>query len=97
MRLYTLFGQPGGGGSLSPACSFSLIYGIVAYQGVTSEQNYIVHATHLFTRQVVKRGFPKTPNLIEQTAIAPNITGSRVLAVTDGFRGHPGYRNFTSL
>ena len=100
MISYITRGQPGGGGSRLPE-STSLIDCVCmcvcvcmcAYVCVRA----CMHVTNLNIFQAFEWFVSKTPYLIEQTPIAPDITGSGVLLEINCFRGSPLYWNLSSL
>ena len=52
---------------------------------------------YLNISQISKRLVSQTPYLIEQTSIAPHITGSGVLLEVDCFWGSPLHRDLTTM
>ena len=59
----------------------------------SSQRNWF----YLWMLHRTKWPVPKAPYLIEQTAIAPDITGSGVLSKVYGFWGCPLYGHFATL
>ena len=53
--------------------------------------------TNLDIPKSLKRFVSEAPNLIEQTPIAPDITGNGILPVVNGFRSRPLHRDLPTL
>ncbi len=53
--------------------------------------------TYLCVSEMSERLLPQCPYLIEHTAVAPDITGRRVLVIVDSLRGRPLDRDFPSV
>ena len=86
-------GHPGGGAKRRPILIHSTTCKVarVVEQADTQHQFRSVHkfSTYVDTTFSCKRVFPQTPNFIEQTAIAPHVTGRGKGGVADQLGGTP--------
>ena len=106
-------GQPGGGGRQYPDCTCFMNYMgycqwnicmYTCYNNIISLHAFLIMQNtdnimvmHLLSGHFLKRFVSKTPYLIQQTAIAPHITGTGVLAKDKSFWCCPLDRDLPSM
>lgn len=73
-----------------------MLQGIIGYIRSIASTCLMIH-THLSIAMIPERHSSKAPDLVEQTSIAPDITGSGILAMVNSLGSHPSHLDLASV